>query len=644
MFAGDKSAAPPKLDLAGLAPPGFGDDLLSPTAVKRRMEQEISPPWRSMRRRTDSAGDGGDSATAGLLSPTSAAAVVADTGYDSDGLLDSDFNAELPPPVGEHAAEPPFMGKLLHALTAAGAPPPHVAAVQHALDGTRLYTVTVADIESFQADNRRALRSHPGRVMPEVHALAGPTPLVAGSVIDPRGADLAHFPVEQGAGSHLYGGGSGEAHLHHADGGDAAAPSGGQRWRVKDEWATRFVTAAGAAITLLCCTGWYMLAAMNRLNYGAVFATSSGVVVVAAGALIITDLFSLVAGAREGGIKLSSPADLAVVAGRLAELLRVGVRLLRVSTGVGAEATLRALEASQAGAPRGTAAHYDVLVPFHGGAVRVHVLLGAQLPTGERGALIMLGSVHRCMTRMWWCAMALARSDLAFQCLLGRQPTPEQVAAVFAATRSGGLTPEEQLTLFAQLRAELTDAERVAVDEHMKKTGCDLLTALHEKVYAGKGARRFAELVVLEGEGALSEAEAKELSWRRLSRTEGKAAVTLAKAAVKMEQKRDKLPRATAAQVRAVDELQVLIGEAWGKQKTTADAFKAKRSVDSAARSALHRVGGRVGARDGCGGRSVWAYVRRASHPPPPSLPLRSPSSRPRLQARRHASLPASTS
>jgi hypothetical protein len=170
---------------------------------------------------------------------------------------------------------------------------------------------------------------------------------------------------------HYYGPGDGTPHLHYA--GDAgagpAAQQGGQRWRAKPDWATRFTSALGVIIQVLCCTGWYMLARMNQLNYGAI--TAAGAII--AGAVIVTDLFSLVAGAREGGIKLSSPADLAVVAGRVAELLRLGVRLLRVSTGVGAEATMRALEASQVGAPPGAAAHYDVRVPYHGGSVRVRL-------------------------------------------------------------------------------------------------------------------------------------------------------------------------------------------------------------------------------------------------------------------------------
>ena len=539
------------------------------------------------RRRTGSDG-------AGVLSPTSESAVNADTGYDDGGLDDDDFDVNLPP--GGASGEKPFMDKLLDELRAATAPPLHVDAAQRALDGPRTYSMTPADMASLTADNNRALRAHHGREMPEVFAMAGATPLVAGSVIDPRGADAAHFPVEMGPGSHLYGGGSGAAHQHHAGGGDAAAPSGGQRWRVKDGWRTRFVTAAGALVTLLCCTGWYMLAAMNQLNYGAVVAATSGAVI--AGALIITDLFSLVAGAREGGIKLSSPADLAVVAGRLAELLRLGVRLLRVSTSVGTEATLRALTASQAGAPPGVAAHYDVRVLYHGGAVRVHVLLGVLLPDGRsRGTVILLATAHRCMSRMWWTALQLARADLAFHSLLGREYTPEQVAAVFAATRTSGLTPEEQLGYFAQLRAELTDAERAAVDAHMATTGCDLLTALHEKVYAGKGARRFAELVVLEGEGALSDAEAKELSWRRMSRSDGKAAVKLAKAAVKLEQQRDKLPRTTAAHQAAVDQQQARIDEMWDRQTKAATAFKDKRAKDSAAGGAFIRVGGQRGGR-----------------------------------------------
>ena len=590
-------ALPPPLNLSSLGMPPDGDDsTLSPRDVKRRADAEAGRP-RSRRRVGFAGSGGGDSPTTGLLSPTSAAAVAADNGYDNDGLLDADFLAELPP-ASAHAAEPSFMAKLLPELTAAGAPPSHVIAAQHALDGPRAYTMTADDIALLAADNKRALRAHPGRVMPEVFASAGAAPLVAGVVVDPRGADTAHFPVAEGPGSHFYGGGTGAAHLHHADGGDAAAPSGGQRWRVKDAWTTRFITAAGAVVALLCCTGWYMLAAMNRLNYGAVFNASGAVV---AGALIITDLFSLVAGAREGGIKLSSPADLAVVAGRLAELLRLGARLLRVSTGVGTEAALRALVASQAGAPTGAAAHYDVRVQFHGGDVRVHVLLGVLLPDGGRGTVIVLPTVHRCMTRMWWRALGLARADLAFHNLLGRVSTPAEVATVFAATRTSGLAPEEQLEYFAQLRAELTDAERAAVDAHMAATLCDLLTALHEKVYAGKGARRFAELVVLEGEGALSDAEAKELRWRRMGRAEGKAAVKLAKAAVKMELQRDKLPRTTAAHKDAVEKLQARIDEAWEKQKMTAAAFKAKRAADSAA-SGEFSESGRAAAAAACTG------------------------------------------
>ena len=612
-------ALPPPLNLSSLGKPPDGDDgTLSPREVKRRADAEAGRP-RS-RRRVGSAGSGGgDSPTTGLLSPTSAAAVDADTGYDDDGLPDEEFNAELPP-AGAHAAEPPVLDKLLPVLTAAGAPPSHVFAAKHALNGPRVYTTTAADIASLTADNKRALRAHPGRVMPEVFATAGAAPLVAGTVVDPRGADTAHFPVEEGPGSHLYGGGTGAVHLHHADGGDAAAPSGGQRWRVKGAWTTRFITAAGVVVALLCCTGWYMLAAMNRLNYGAVVATSGAVF---AGALIITDLFSLVAGAREGGIKLSSPADLAVVAGRVAELLRLGVRLLRVSTGVGAEATMRALEASQVGAPPGAAAHYDVRVPYHGGNVRVHVLLGVLLPDGARSAVIELPTAHRCMTRMWWRALEFSRADLAFHSLLGRVYTPAEVAAVFAATRTSGLTPAEQLKYFAQLRDELFDAERAAVDAHMAATGCDLLTALHEKVYAGKGARRFAELVVLEGEGALSDAEAKELRWRRMGRTEGKAAVKLAKAAVKMELERDKLPRTTAAHKGAIEKLQARIDEAWEKQNKAAAAFKTKRSKDSKFQ------GGKRGRRQGraVGGSTgaCWS-VRAAAARLSTSAPLPLPS------------------
>ena len=189
-MSGGGVAKPPPLELSSLGMSLDGDDTLSPRYVKRRADEEAGRS-RSRRRVAFAGSGGGDSPTTGLLSPTSAAAVAADNGYDNDGLLDEEFIVELPP-ADAHAAEPLFMDLLLPELTAAGAPPSHVIAAQHALDGPRVYTMTANDIAFLIADNDRALRAQPGRVMPEVYASAGAAPLVAGAVVDPRGVDTAH--------------------------------------------------------------------------------------------------------------------------------------------------------------------------------------------------------------------------------------------------------------------------------------------------------------------------------------------------------------------------------------------------------------------------------------------------------------------
>ena len=593
--------ARPSLNIDTDPPKPHGDDafIFSPrstrasalrsldAAVKRKADAPPAAAAAAAAQKSPRAG--------GALSPTTVLNIEEDDGFDDEGLNDHDFTSAHP--LVSIADGASFMDAMLSELRAAGASKAVIESTLAATTGSRLHILSANDILDFERLNKSSRETLGGRVTSEIYMTVGGAPFRVGEVIDPRGVDLAHFPVQEGAHSHLYGHDLGRAPRM---GDKGRAPV--RTWVPNPTWSTQFTiprvvskVVTLVALTLLCATGWYMLAVMNILNYGPVFtadaaAATGAALVMTAGALRISDLFPFVAGPREGGISRSNEVHIKVVSDRIALFLKSGARVFRIASATAVETAILVLERDH---QQEGAQHFDIRVPFNGRDVRVHVLTLVKVRGCSTPVTVMIvASQHRCMFRMWWVALQIAAADLAFHSLLGRVVTAAQVAAVFKATRTaGGLTDAEQTAHFDYVIEELDDADRARLYEYKAANKCDLLTALHCGVFCGSGARRYLELVVLEKEGELSEKDAKELGFRRMGYKEGRIAVRLAKKAKKLEVETaaavSRASKAKKLQVGAA--AQTSIDVAWAAYRAAAAVFM-KKKRDTAAVQQVHRI------------------------------------------------------